>query len=479
MRDYENLTPQLKKGVIVRTKTEIKKVSIAKLAKLQSNNKIYLDDSFQSYDRWSITEKQEYICSILEGRAVTSIILASIDSLCSSLKLMFGEDNEDYLFFKSLKDKGYEYVTIDGNNRSRCIADFIDDGFPLAEKEYETDGDYLSFYKAKKENKYYTTLPADAKDFIDNISMNLLVVSKADRIGLASLFIAVNKGMNLNPQEKRNAIMCVFGDYVRKLSDDLNEGFKKIFTKNALNRRFADEMIVTASVIVANGIDNVGGVARDAAYTDTSKELKSFTAKVIPIMNQIVNDMVIPYGVGGIKIDGMDSGNFIDLIMLLDYMQMNSIYIDDYKLFYEWFILSQSSRVDSGEILYEGSKGTNKRTYSGLLRGTGKSFLKIRLDMLIESLSTIPEGVVTFRDEVRAFDSKLRYKFWKRQDGICPLMGEYIEPRFIWDTRITHLDHDMPWSKSGETSEENGQLTFAQANLSKGNEVFESVVEEI
>ena len=58
-------------------------------------------------------------------------------------------------------------------------------------------------------------------------------------------------------------------------------------------------------------------------------------------------------------------------------------------------------------------------------------------------------------------------------------MGEYIEPRFIWDTRITHLDHDMPWSKSGETSEENGQLTFAQANLSKGNEVFESVVEEI
>ena len=246
-----------------------------------------------------------------------------------------------------------------------------------------------------------------------------------------------------------------------------------------MNRRFADEMIVTASVIVANGIDNVGGVARDAAYTDTSKELKSFTAKVIPIMNQIVNDMVIPYGVGGIKIDGMDSGNFIDLIMLLDYMQMNSIYIDDYKLFYEWFILSQSSRVDSGEILYEGSKGTNKRTYSGLLRGTGKSFLKIRLDMLIESLSTIPEGVVTFRDEVRAFDSKLRYKFWKRQDGICPLMGEYIEPRFIWDTRITHLDHDMPWSKGGDNSEENGQLTFADANISKSNNLNFVEVEEL
>ena len=309
------------------------------------------------------------------------------------------------------------------------------------------------------------------KDFIDNISMNILVVSQADRLGLAALFIAVNKGMNLNAQEKRNAIMCVFGDFVRQLAKKLNKGFAKVFTENGLNRRFADEMIVTASVIVANGIDNVGGTSRDAAYTDTSKELQSFTTKVTPIMNQIVMKMISKYGASAIKIGGFDSGNFIDLIMLLDYMQDKSIHINDYKAFNDWFILSQSERVDSTDILYEGSKGTNKRTYSGLLRATGKAFLTIRLNMLIESISTIPDNVVTFRDETRAFDYKLRYKFWKRQDGICPLKGKYIEPRYIWDTRITHIDHDMPWSKGGDNSEENGQLTFADANISKSNKL--------
>ena len=464
----------------MRTKTKTLSVKVAKLAHLQLLSKIYLDDSFQSNERWSITEKQEYISSVLEGRAVTSIILADISSLVPSLKLAYGETNEDYLFFKDLQDKGYEYVTIDGNNRSRCIASFIAGEFPLTEKEYDTDEDFISFFKAKKDNKYYSNLPADAKDFIDRIHMNILVVSQADRLGLAALFIAVNKGMNLNPQEKRNAIMCVFGDSVRKLAKDLDKGFKKVFTENGLNRRHADEMIVTASVIVANGIDNVGGVSRDAAYTDTSKELKSFTTKVTPIMNKIVMKMISKYGDCAIKRGGFDSGNFIDIIMLLNYMQDKSIFIDDYKAFNDWFILSQSERVASTDILYDGSKGTNKRTYSGLLRGAGKAFLTIRSNMLIESLSTIPDGVVTFRDEKRAFDSELRYKFWKRQDGICPLTDEKIEPRYIWDTKITHIDHDTPWSKSGKTSEENGQLTFADANLLKGNSTFQDEeVEEI
>ena len=464
----------------MRTKTKTLRVTIAKLAKLQLEKKIYLDDSFQSNERWSVAEKQDYMSSVLEGRAVTSIILADIASLVASLKLAFSETNEDYLFFKKLQDDGYEFVTIDGNNRSRCIASFINDEFPLTEKEYETDEDFISFFKAKKDNKYYSKLPADAKGFIsDEIKMNILAVSQADRLGLAALFIAVNKGMNLNPQEKRNAIMCVFGDFVRKLAKKLNKGFAKVFTENGLNRRFADEMIVTASVIVANGIDNVGGTSRDAAYTDTSKELQSFTNKVTPIMNQIVMKMISKYGASAIKIGGFDSGNFIDLIMLHNYMQDKSIHIDDYKAFNDWFILSQSERVDSTDILYEGSKGTNKRTYSGLLRATGKAFLTIRLNMLIESISTIPDNVVTFRDETRAFDYKLRYKFWKRQGGICPLKGEKIEPRYIWDTRITHIDHDMPWSKGGDNSEENGQLTFADANISKSNKLDFVEVEEL
>ena len=466
----------------MRTKTTTAGVIFAKLAQYQKALKIYLDEAFQSNSRWSVTEKQDYLSSVLEGRAVTSIILADLDSIIAALSLAFGEDNEDYLFFKDLKDKGYKYVTIDGNNRDRCIAEFVQDGFPLTQKEYEIDdGTDLTFFKAKKENKYYSQLPADVQQYVDKIRMNVLVVTQADRKGLADLFIAVNKGMNLNPQEKRNAIMCAFGQYVRDLSKTLNKGFSKVYNEKSLNRRFDDEMIVTAATIIANGIENVNASGKDNAYTDTSKELSVFKKKVTPIMTDIVSNIIYKYGAGAIKIGGFDSGNFVDLIMLFNYMYDKSIHIEDYKAFNDWFILSQSERVDNTDILYEGSKGTNKRTYSGILRGTGKAFLKIRLNMLIESLSTIPDGVVTFRDETRVFDYKLRYKFWKRQGGICPLSLNKIEPTFIWDTKITHIDHDTPWSKSGETSEENGQLTFAKSNLAKSNNIFalESVSEEL
>ena len=137
--------------------------------------------------------------------------------------------------------------------------------------------------------------------------------------------------------------MCVFGDYVRKLAKKLNKGFAKVFTENGLNRRFADEMIVTASVIVANGIDNVGGTSRDAAYTDTSKELQSFTNKVTPIMNQIVMKMISKYGASAIKIGGFDSGNFIDLICYIIICKINqSILMITRHLMIGLFYLNQS-----------------------------------------------------------------------------------------------------------------------------------------
>ena len=128
----------------MRTITITKKMRVHKLSELQSTNKIYLDDSFQSNERWPIVQKQEYMSSVLQGRAVTSIILADINSIVASLKVRCGEDDEDYIFFKNLLDQGYEYITIDGNNRDRCIADFFGGGFPLREMEYEIDEDYGS-----------------------------------------------------------------------------------------------------------------------------------------------------------------------------------------------------------------------------------------------------------------------------------------------------------------------------------------------
>jgi len=451
----------------------------SKIAKLQKDGKIYLDESFQSNARWDIISSQAYMTSVFLGRAVTSIILGDIKSIVASLRLAFGENNDDYKFFKALEDEGYEYITVDGNNRSRCISAFVQGDFPLTEQEYEIDDGYTTVFKTNMSNKYYSSLPSDIQTYLNITKMNVLLVTQCDKIGLAALFIAVNKGMNLNAQEKRNAILCAFGAYVRKLASDekLAKTFVEIYGQKGVNRRYSDEMIVTAAVIVARGIDGVTNAARDLAYTDTSEELSVFSSRVKPLITTIVEKLVKANGTSILNIGGHQNANFTDLIMLLNYMQQNKIVIEDHGAFYDWFVISQSERVAKTDVLYEGSKGTNKRTYAGLMRATSKAFLTIRQNMLIESLGECPDGILTFRDTERNFDPKLRYFFWKRQEGMCPLKNIYIEPRFIWDGSVTHIDHDIPWSKEGETSIENGQLVFADANLAKSNMIFEEVPE--
>ena len=463
----------------MKTITKAGRMPFSKLSKLQNEGKIYLDESFQSNARWDVAAKQAYMYSVFVGNAVTSIILADIQSIVASLRIAFSEDNEDYKFFKSLADQGYEYITVDGYNRSRCIAEFVsEEGFPLAEQEYEIDDGYVPVFKANKSNKEYDTLPTDVQNYLNNIKMNVLIVSQCDRIGLAELFIAVNKGINLNPQEKRNAILCTFGEYVRGLAShkNLKNTFVQIYGQRGVNRRYSDEMIVTAAVIIAHGIDNVTNAGKDNAYADKSSELEAFSSRVTPIINDIVANLVEPYGTGILDVGNMQNGNFTDLIMLFNYMQNHNITIKDYEAFYDWFLVSQSERVSDPKVLYEGSKGTNKRTYAGLLRATSKAFLSKRQNKLIESLGECPDDILCFRDGERTFDSKLRYFFWKRQEGICPLTLKEIAPRYIWDTKITHIDHNIPWSKEGKTLEENGQLTFADANLAKG---ADTTIEEV
>ena len=92
----------------MKTITKAGRMPFSKLSKLQNEGKIYLDESFQSNARWDVAAKQAYMYSVFVGNAVTSIILADIQSIVASLRIAFSEDNEDYKFFKSLADQGYE-----------------------------------------------------------------------------------------------------------------------------------------------------------------------------------------------------------------------------------------------------------------------------------------------------------------------------------------------------------------------------------
>ena len=471
----------------MKTKHKSNVIRVSQLAYHMVENKIYLDEAFQSNTRWGNQANQEYMRSIIEGRAITPITVGDINSILAQLEVTFGPTHIDYNFFKDLKDKGFKYITIDGNNRDNCVFKFINNQFPLALGRYESGEPDLAEFTITNDNKYYKDLDVNIKNYINHIPLNLCVVVQSTRIGLAELFSNVNKGMVLNGQEKRNAIPCKFGQLVRDSVKKHADGFGRLFSKinknketpdeKKINRRFPDELIVKTAVIVTHGtVKGLFSPPLDAAYSDNTAEVLTFnhTEKIISQLT----DFAVKYGKSAFAAGGSYDSNMIDLIMLLNHLNKNKVVIEDDKAFYNWFSKSQLKRIEDNTEVYSGKTGTNIRTYAGLLRSANPTFLKIREDILIDSISEVPDGILTFRDVNRNYNPKIRYTLWKRQDGKCSITGKEIEPRHILDGQVTHIDHNVPHRHGGETTLENARLVYKEANLEK-SDALELVTEEI
>ena len=472
----------------MKTKHDTYTLSVAQLAKLMVEHGIYLDEAFQSNTRWTILMNQEYMRSIIEGRAITPITLGNISDILNVIERRFGPTHEDYTFFKNLQNEGYIYITIDGNNRDNCVLKFVNNEFPLALGKYEIEHGNTVEFQVNKDNKYYEDLDPDVRNYIDNVILNFIVITQSTRKGLAEVFTNVNKGLTLNSQEKRNAIACQFGNLVRATTKKYAKGFGRIYSKikekkevvdqKKINRRYPDELVVKAAVICAYGISKgLNGNALDEAYGDGTAEVVCFN-RVDKIIGQLTK-FASKFGKEAWKADGRDDSNMIDFIILLDYLDRSQVIIEDDKAFYNWFTESQLARTSSDEVLYTGRKGTNVRTYAGLLRASGTNFLKIREEKLINSVSEVPDGILTFRDTNRNYDPKIRYVLWKRQDGKCAITEKYIEPRHILNGQVTHVDHHEPHRHGGETSLENARLVYAEANLEKGATLLHKVSKQL
>lgn len=455
----------------MKTYAKLRTLTVSRLAYLQGEGKIYLDDAFQSNVRWSTQQKQKYIASIIEGRAITPITLGKISSLKDAVETRNGVEHEDYKYFESLLESGFDWITIDGNNRDNTVCEFLNGNFPLQKGKYEIDYNNIFEFSATDDSKYFSDLSADVRNYIENIDINVLEVKESDRRGLANLFSNINEGVPLNDQEKRNAIPSRMGNLVRELVKSNANGFSQLYSSKAINRRSPDEYVVTVSNIVARPISNIDRQSRDDAYGDDTLEVRSFdrTKKIVNQICEVSKDA----GASGFKAGGKFTNNLIDFSLLLNYINSHNITINNLRGVYNFFVNSQSIRLESDKELYNNGKGTNPRTYAGLLRSNNKKFLEIRERKQIESLQDVPDGLLTFKDKDRNYDPKIRFTLWKKQGGKCAITGDDIEARLIYDGQTTHVDHVKPHSKGGETTLENAQLVFASANLQKSDKYEE------
>ena len=185
-----------------------------------------------------------------------------------------GEDSDDYIYFKGLFDNGYTYISVDGNNRTKCCRRFSNNEFALSLKEHKIPSIKYESYKQwspKKDNRTYETLPSYVRDHLNQQNLCVYIIRDADLERLHEEFGSINSGMGLNDQEWRNSIICNLSNAVRQIPTDYPEFFEKYWSDKLRKRRKHEQWVVTNFVHVTRS-GNIDKKERDAAYDNLMPE---------------------------------------------------------------------------------------------------------------------------------------------------------------------------------------------------------------
>ena len=369
-------------------------VTFGNLVELEVQNKIYLELSFQSIERWSDKQRREYIKSILRGSVPTPIVLAHIESCMNYCAKTKGEDSEDYIYFKSLFDDGFTYISVDGNNRTKGCKRFKNDEFALSLKEHSIPAIKYANYKKwspKNDNRTYRTLPAYVRDHLDQQNLCVYIIKDADLERLHQEFRAINSGMALNDQEWRNSFICNLAPAVRDIPVQFPEFFDKYWTEKGQRRRKHEQWIVTCFVHATRS-GNIDKKERDAAYDNLMPEYDN--RKRVQEIIKIMARMCVKYDNNNVL---KSEATLTDLFMFINWLFEHNYKINNERKLYEWFELTflkvknakttttdpvTGKKKKTAIILYEDGNGSNVRDYVGAQRSTNLCHREARLSLI-------------------------------------------------------------------------------------------------
>lgn len=420
-------------------------------------SKIAFDPSFQRLASWKSLAANNFIKNVIVGFAPTPIIVANLKK-CLEL---CPEGSEDYEYFNKFIKLGFEYLSIDGNNRTTAIRRYLGNelNIPLGILSVQN----IKPMKIDKTNSSFESHPIELKQYIEkNVTITVCEYIMSTRKEATQLFKNVNEGSPFKAQEGRNCQLVAMADEIRKISSKYEKNNK--FFKNNINYVF-DELMAKCAVIFAFGpAHGVTQSDMNTAYTDSSIVYNSWVRKPGINGHQLVtqaNELAKLYE--GVK---MNPSAFINLFITLQMIHESGKRIIDNKKFFKWFMETESQRIGSKDTLYASDKGNY--TYSMLCGTSGKNDLVGRAKAIQKDLKTCKsiENQVE-KDPNRIFSKTQRYEAWELQKGKTPT-GEEIPESEIYDTEKWHADHIFPFSLGGLTTKNNCQLIRKEDNLYKG-----------
>jgi len=405
-----------------------------------------LTDVYRGIQRnyvWGEVSKKGYNTSLIKGTAVGSFVLADVQTCFDKAKM--NGNVVDMEFFDGFLKRKYEYISIDGNNRTQFIL-----------SEY---GKHLKNYR-------------DSSDEIRKVLNNEItinVIKYATKVELHQIAIDINSNTSWNKQETRNAILGQVSNYIRGISDMMEPVSLKIKEIN-VNRLGDDEMYATFLYYSQTSISNITpGKLTNMYKCNLVLDNLSLFEKTLTNWGKVVDY------ISNIKPSKKPNVNK-SLACNLFYMLWDLSFKHNYKLnddmiqeFSQKYVDLENERL---KVSMDFDSGSN--LWYEINRNTGKNLDK-KVKRIIDDFGDEISNYFYKLDSVRNFKVEDKLRKCIETDGIVIRLDgsvEVITPLDSMNGNIVEGDHIEPHSKGGDTEYDNLGLLITEDNRKKGNKVY-------
>jgi len=429
---------------------------------------IMLDDSFQRRggcergSGWPKKNQQAYLKSAIEEGVTNSILLANVDECLSHAHAQ--NDRASIEYFEGVKNKGFKYVSIDGNNTSSTIFHFM-------ENMIETSsGELLSDYGEEQRSE------------IEHEEKIMVYVFR--KIGLDEMtekFRNVNKSTNLNDQESRQARVTPLAMFVREVANEsLGEGETvakaRVLFKNLIydketqwDKRKHEEITAQVALKREKGFKvDIKKTELDEFY-DKNFDISEKTKKAVIELYDIVGGVATEVGPLSKK---LGRGQFHALLDFVGEVVRKGYDIKKEKDFFDWFLKKDIDFSANASKLTEEQKNDSYNHWittfnkHALYNKTNERFLQD-----FEELEQ--KGYISMKrkgHERASFGQKKQ--LFSEQEGFLRSGGNMSATDLY--TGVLEADHVKSVKDGGETELENLELMTKAENRSKGSKSNES-----
>ena len=177
-----------------------------------NNKKVYYDKAFQRRVVWTPANINKYFESLTRDWALQCITVADVEACRDHCKEVGELSSCDY--FEEVISKGYKYISLDGQNRTKQILRFFSNLVTISGEFLDADNE-----PQRIQNTFFKDLESRLQDHLKTgCNVTVQTVEKATKDDLSRIFQALNDGQPLNDQEMRQATKTPVATWVRRQS---------------------------------------------------------------------------------------------------------------------------------------------------------------------------------------------------------------------------------------------------------------------